>query len=86
MVGYNNLVLLVVTSLAGPVLTELFTPGRITEEARTKKATPEGLFGRMRLDDCVKLSKRRLFGAVALRKQCLGTFRRIESFSDRFKA
>jgi hypothetical protein len=38
----------------------------------------------MRLDDCVKLSKHRLFGAVALRKQCLGTFRRIESFSDRF--
>ena len=34
-----NLVLLVVTSLAGPVLTELFTPGMITEEAPTKKAT-----------------------------------------------
>ena len=39
MVGYDDLVLLVVTSLAGPVLTELFTPGMITEEARTKKAT-----------------------------------------------
>ena len=34
-----NLVLLVVTSLLGPVLTELFTPGMITEEAPTKKAT-----------------------------------------------
>ena len=34
-----NLVLLVVTSLLGPVLTELFTPGMITKEARTKKAT-----------------------------------------------
>ena len=42
MVGYDDLVLLVVTSLAGPV-TELFTPGMITEEARTKKARPEGL-------------------------------------------
>ena len=39
MVGYDDLVLLVVTSLAGPVLTELFTPGMITEEAPTKKAT-----------------------------------------------
>ena len=38
----------------------------------------------MRLDNCVKLRKRRLFGAVALRKQCLGTFRRLESFPDRF--
>ena len=87
MVGYDDFVLLVVTSLAGPV-TELFTPGIITEEARTKKRQPEGgpLFGRMRLDDCVKLPKRRLFGAVTLRKQCLGTFRRIESFFDRFKA
>jgi Kef-type K+ transport system membrane component KefB len=34
-----SLVLLVVTSLLGPVLTELFTPGMITEGARTKKAT-----------------------------------------------
>jgi len=35
-----SLVLLVVTSLLGPVLTELFTPGMITaEEARTKPAT-----------------------------------------------
>jgi Kef-type K+ transport system membrane component KefB len=33
-----NLVLLVVTSLLGPVLTELFTPGMIAEEARTKTA------------------------------------------------
>jgi hypothetical protein len=34
-----SLVLLVVTSLLGPVLTELFTPGMITaEEARTKPA------------------------------------------------
>jgi hypothetical protein len=32
------LVLLVVTSLLGPVLTELFTPGMVTEEARTKAA------------------------------------------------
>jgi hypothetical protein len=39
MVGYDDLVLLVVTSLARPVLTELVTPGMITEEARTKKAT-----------------------------------------------
>ena len=38
----------------------------------------------MRLDDGVKLSKRRLFGPVALGKQCLGTFRRLPSFSDRF--
>jgi hypothetical protein len=30
------LVLLVVTSLLGPVLTELFTPGMIRQEARTK--------------------------------------------------
>jgi Kef-type K+ transport system membrane component KefB len=30
------LVLLVVTSLLGPVLTELFTPWMVTEEARTK--------------------------------------------------
>jgi Kef-type K+ transport system membrane component KefB len=34
-----SLVLLVVTSLVGPVLTELFTPGMITEEARTNTAT-----------------------------------------------
>ena len=34
-----NLVLLVVTSLLGPVLTELFTPGMITEAVRTKTAT-----------------------------------------------
>jgi Kef-type K+ transport system membrane component KefB len=34
-----SLVLLVVTSLLGPVLTELFTPGMITEDARTKTAT-----------------------------------------------
>jgi Kef-type K+ transport system membrane component KefB len=34
-----SLVLLVVTSLLGPVLTEFFTPGMITEEARTKTAT-----------------------------------------------
>jgi len=34
-----NLVLLVVTSLLGPVLTELFTPGMIAEEARPKTAT-----------------------------------------------
>ena len=33
-----SLVLLVVTSLLGPVLTELFTPGMITEEARTNTA------------------------------------------------
>ena len=46
--------------------------------------TGVALFGRLRLDDCGKLSKRRLFGAVALRKQWLGTFRRIEAFSDRF--
>ena len=39
MAGYDDLVLLVVTSLAGPVLTELFTPGMITEEAPTTKAT-----------------------------------------------
>jgi len=32
------LVLLVVTSLLGPVLTELFTPGLVTEETRTKAA------------------------------------------------
>src|SRR6516162_6875417 len=32
------LVLLVVTSLLGPVLTELFTPGMVTEETRTKAA------------------------------------------------
>ena len=32
------LVLLVVTSLLGPVLTELFTPGMVTEEAHTKAA------------------------------------------------
>ena len=32
------LVLLVVASLLGPVLTELFTPGMVTEEARTKAA------------------------------------------------
>jgi len=32
------LVLLVVTSLLGPVLTELFTPGMVTEERRTKAA------------------------------------------------
>jgi len=30
------LVLVVVTSLLGPILTELFTPGMLTEEARTK--------------------------------------------------
>ena len=35
-----NLVLLVVTSLLGPVLTELFTPGMITaEDSRTKIAS-----------------------------------------------
>ena len=34
-----NLVLLVVTSLLGPVLTQLFTPGMIAEEARPKTAT-----------------------------------------------
>jgi Kef-type K+ transport system membrane component KefB len=34
-----SLVLLVVTSLLGPVLTQLFTPGMITEEARTNTAT-----------------------------------------------
>jgi Kef-type K+ transport system membrane component KefB len=34
-----SLVLLVVTSLLGPVLTGLFTPGMITEDARTKTAT-----------------------------------------------
>ena len=34
-----SLVLLVVTSLVGPVLTELFAPGMITEEARTNTAT-----------------------------------------------
>jgi Kef-type K+ transport system membrane component KefB len=34
------LVLLVVTSLLGPVLTELFTPGMITQEARAKTAAP----------------------------------------------
>src|SRR6516164_9610850 len=34
-----TLVLLVVTSLLGPVLTGLFTPGMITEDARTKTAT-----------------------------------------------
>jgi len=33
-----SLVLLVVTSLLGPVLTELFAPGMMTEEARTKTA------------------------------------------------
>jgi Kef-type K+ transport system membrane component KefB len=33
------LVLLVVTSLLGPVLTELFTPGMIAAEAHTKTAT-----------------------------------------------
>ena len=32
------LVLLVVTSLLGPVLTELFTPGMIKQEARKKFA------------------------------------------------
>jgi len=32
------LVLLVVTSLLGPVLTELFTPKMVTEETRTKAA------------------------------------------------
>ena len=32
------LVLLVVTSLLGPVLTELFTPGMIRQEARAKAA------------------------------------------------
>jgi Kef-type K+ transport system membrane component KefB len=34
-----SLVLLVVTSLLGPVLTQLFTPGMINEEARTNTAT-----------------------------------------------
>ena len=79
------LVLLVVTSLAGPVLTELFTFGMITEEAPHEESDGlrGSLFGSLRLDNCVKLRKRRLFGAVALRKQCLGTFRRLESFSDR---
>ena len=33
-----SLVLLLVTSLLGPVLTELFAPGMMTEEIRTKTA------------------------------------------------
>jgi len=33
------LVLLVVTSLLGPVLTELFTPGMVKQETNTKTAT-----------------------------------------------
>ena len=45
--------------------------------------TGVALFGRLRLDDCGKLSKRRLFGTVALGRQC-GTFRRLASLSDRF--
>jgi hypothetical protein len=36
---HASLVLLVVTSLVGPVLTQLFTPGMIAEEARTNAAT-----------------------------------------------
>jgi hypothetical protein len=32
------LVMLVVTSLLGPILTELFTPGMIKEDARTRAA------------------------------------------------
>jgi hypothetical protein len=88
MVGYDDLVLLVVTSLAraGPdriVYARNDHRGGAHEESGGLRGP---LFGRMRLDDCGKLCKRRLFGAVTLRKQCLGTFRRIESFSDRFKA
>ena len=37
------LVLVVVTSLLGMVLTELFTPGMVTEEARTTAAVPEAV-------------------------------------------
>ena len=76
MVGYDNLVLL-------PRLRGRSWQNCLRPECDGLRGP---LFGRMRLDDCVKLSKRRLFGAVTLRKQCLGTFRRIESFSDRFKA
>jgi hypothetical protein len=32
------LVMVVVTSILGPVLTELFTPGMLKQEARTKAA------------------------------------------------
>jgi hypothetical protein len=38
-VFHASLVLLVVTSLLGPVLTEFFAPGMITEQARTTPAT-----------------------------------------------
>lgn len=37
------LVLLVATAILGPVLTELFTPGMVEQEAHTKEgAGPEG--------------------------------------------
>jgi len=37
------LVLLVVTSILGPVLTELFTPGMVKQDARAKAAAPRAV-------------------------------------------
>jgi len=37
------LVLLVVTSILGPVLTELFTPGMVKQNARAKAAAPRAV-------------------------------------------
>ena len=58
-------------------------PGKKPPSVNLAVRTGFALFGRLRLDDCGKLSKRRLFGTVALGRQC-GTFRRLASLSDRF--